>query len=140
MLQNIWPFGLAMFCHDMSERINRFLKHVHNEHNNRGGQAIHGNAVHEVSRRKCWTILREASVQAQSMTWLFAYFDVSWVVHGGPRLQVRCSGRDAMEVRRGQGNMLASLGYTLHHHGQSECQAHQTNHGAGILPCVLALI
>ena len=37
-------------------------------------------------------------MQAQCMTWLFAYFDVSWVVHGGPRSQVPCSGRDAMEV------------------------------------------
>ena len=46
-------------------------------------------------------------MQAQCMTWLFAYFDVSWVVHGGPRSQVPCSGRDAMEVRRGQGHMQA---------------------------------
>ena len=37
MLQNIWPFGLAMFCGDISESINRFLKHGHNEHSNRGG-------------------------------------------------------------------------------------------------------
>ena len=47
-------------------------------------------------------------MQAQCMTWLFAYFDVSLVVHGGPRLQVPCSGRDAMEVRRGHGHMQAS--------------------------------
>ena len=44
------------------------------------------------------------------MTWLFAYFDVSWVVHGGPRSQV--PGRDAMEVRRGQGHIQASLNQT----------------------------
>ena len=37
MLQNIKPFGLAMFSGDISESINRFLKHSHNEHNNRGG-------------------------------------------------------------------------------------------------------
>ena len=37
MLQNIWPFGLAMFCGDISESINRFLKHGHNKHSNRGG-------------------------------------------------------------------------------------------------------
>ena len=36
MLKNIWPFGLAMFCGDISESINRFLKHGHNEHSNRG--------------------------------------------------------------------------------------------------------
>ena len=35
MLQNIKPFGLAMFY--ISESINRFLKHGHNEHSNRGG-------------------------------------------------------------------------------------------------------
>ena len=37
MLQNIWPLGLAMFCGDISESINRFLKHGHNEHINREG-------------------------------------------------------------------------------------------------------
>ena len=37
MLQNIWPFGLAMFCDDISKSINRFLKHGYNEHSNRGG-------------------------------------------------------------------------------------------------------
>ena len=37
MLQNIKPFGLATFLGDISESINRFLKHAHNEHSNRGG-------------------------------------------------------------------------------------------------------
>ena len=37
MLQNIKPFGLAMFSGDISESINRFLKHGHNEHSNQGG-------------------------------------------------------------------------------------------------------
>ena len=36
-------------------------------------------------------------MQAQCMTWLFAYFDMSWIVHGGPRSQVPCLGTDAME-------------------------------------------
>ena len=37
MLQNIKPFGLAMFSGDISESINRFPKHGHNEHSKRGG-------------------------------------------------------------------------------------------------------
>ena len=61
-----------------------------------------------MSGRQLSAIHREANVQAQCMTWLFAYFDVSWVVHGGPRSQVPCSGRDAMEVRRGHGHMQVS--------------------------------
>ena len=52
-------------------------------------------------------------MQAQCLTWLFAYFDVSWVVHGGARSQVPCSGRDAVEVRRGQGHMQASLDQSI---------------------------
>ena len=71
--------------------------------------------VDSVSGRKWLAIHREAGVQAQCMTWLFAYFDVSWVVHGGPRSQIPCSGKDAMEVRRGQCHMQASLGQTLQH-------------------------
>ena len=109
MLQNIKPLGLAMFSGDISESINRFLKHGHNDHSNPGGGGgCRVEGVDEVSGRQLSAIHREANVQAQCMTWLFAYFDVSWVVHGGPRSQVPCSGRDAMEVRRGQGHMQAS--------------------------------
>ena len=68
-----------------------------------GGRLVEG--VDEVSGRQWSAIHREANVQAQCMTWLFAYFDVSWAVHGGPQSQVPFPGRDAMEVRRGQGHM-----------------------------------
>ena len=69
--------------------------------------------VDEVSRRQWSAIHREANVQAQCITWFFAYFDASWVVHGGPRSQVPCSGRDAMGVRRGHGHMQASLNQSI---------------------------
>ena len=68
MLQNIWPFGLAMFCGDISESINRFLKHAQSEHNNRGGVGFKGDGVDEVSRRTWSAIHRDASVQAHCMT------------------------------------------------------------------------
>ena len=42
MLLNIKPFGLAMFSGDISESINRFLKHGHHEHSNRGGGVLSG--------------------------------------------------------------------------------------------------
>ena len=87
MLQNIKPFGLAMFSGDISESINRFVKHGHNEHSNRGGGGggCRVEGVDEVSGRQWSAIHREANVQAQCMTWFFVYFDVSWVVHVGPR-------------------------------------------------------
>ena len=56
-------------------------------------------------------------MQAQCMTWLFGYFDVFRVVHGGPRSQVPCSGTDAMEVSRGQGHMQASVNQTISQDG-----------------------
>ena len=141
MLQNIKPFGLAMFSGDISESINRFLKHGHHEHSNPGGGGggwVEG--VDEVSDRLRSASHREANVQAQCTTWLFAYFDMSWFVHGGARSQVPCSGKDAMEVRRGQGHMQASLEHNLHHQqhvGQGIDRAH---HATGILSCALALI
>ena len=53
MLRNIWPFGWAMFCGDISESINRFLKHGHNEHGNSGGGGgCQEEGVDEVSGRK----------------------------------------------------------------------------------------
>ena len=97
MLQNIKPFGLAMFSGDISESINRFLKHGHNEHSNRGGGACRVEGVDEVSGRQLSAIHREANVQAQCMTWLFAYLDVSWVVHGG--LGRKCHARAGMPWR-----------------------------------------
>ena len=42
MLQNIKPFGRAMFSSDISESINRSLKQGHNEHSNRGGGGLSG--------------------------------------------------------------------------------------------------
>ena len=78
-----------------------------------GGGGCRVEGVDELSGRQLSAIHREANVQVQCMTWLFAYFDVSWVVHGGPRSQVPCSGRDAMEVRRGQGHMQASRNQTF---------------------------
>ena len=113
MLQNIKPFGLTMFSGDISDSINRFLKHGHNEHSNGGGGDCRVGGVDKVSGRQLSAIHREPNVQAQCMTWLFAYFDVSWVVHGGPRSQVPCSGRDAMEVTRGRGHMHASLNQNI---------------------------
>ena len=84
MLQNIKPFGLAIFLADISESINRFLKHGHHEHSNRGGGGdCRVEGVDEVSGCQWSAIHREANVQAQCMTWLFAYFDVSWIVPGG---------------------------------------------------------
>ena len=42
MLQNIKPLGLAMFSRDISESVNSFLKHGHNEHSNREGGGLSG--------------------------------------------------------------------------------------------------
>ena len=140
MLQNIWPFGWAMFSAAISESINRFLKHSHNEQSN-GGGGCQVEGVDEVLGCKWSAIHREAGVQAQCMTWLFACFDMSWVVHGGPWSQVLCSGRDVMEVRRGHGQMQASLEQTLRHQ-QHVCPAgfDRADLGTGILSCVLAMI
>ena len=80
------------------------------------------------------------NVQARCMTWLFAYVDVCWVAHGGPRSQVPCSGRDAMEVRRGQGHMPASLRQTALRHCQCEFRSAEPAAAAGILPCVLTVV
>ena len=78
MLQNIWPFGLAMFSGDISESINRFLKHGHNEHSNPGGGggSCRVEGVEERSSRQWSANHREANVQVECMTWMFAYFQV----------------------------------------------------------------
>ena len=42
MLPNIGPSGVATFCGALSESINRFLKHGHENHSNRGGGSFRG--------------------------------------------------------------------------------------------------
>ena len=101
----------------------------------RGGGGFQGEGEDEVSGRKRLAIQREATVQAKRVTWILAYFDASWVVHRGPRSEVPCSGRDAMEVRRYEGHMQASLGQSaLPHHGQTKCHANRVNCGVDIWP------
>ena len=52
MLLNIQPFGLTMFSGDISESINRLLKHGHNEHSNRArGGGLSGGGMDKVSGR-----------------------------------------------------------------------------------------
>ena len=53
MLQNMKPFGLAMFSGDISESVNRFLKHGHNEHSKRGGGGGGGSRVEGVDEVSC---------------------------------------------------------------------------------------
>ena len=102
-----------------------------------GGGACRVEGVDEVSGGHWSAIQREANVQAQCMTWLFAYFNLSWVVHGGPRSQVPCSGRDAMEVSRGHGHMQASLEQNLHHQQHVGQGIDRACHATCMLPCVL---
>ena len=66
MLRNIKPFGLGMFSGDISESINHFLKHGHNERSNQGGGGggCRVERVDEVSGRQWSAIHTEANVQA----------------------------------------------------------------------------
>ena len=91
-----------MFSGDISESINRFLKHGHNEHSNRGGGGRGGLSGGGGGRGVGLSVVGHPQGGQFAST---VYFEVSWVVHGGPRSQVPCSGRDAMEVRRGQGGL-----------------------------------
>ena len=58
MLQNIKPFVLAMFSGDISESINRILKHGHNEHSNQGGGVCRVEGVDAVSGRQ-WSAIHK---------------------------------------------------------------------------------
>ena len=48
ILGNIFPYGLAMFCGDIVESLNRLLKKAYTGHSNRGGG---GGAWHGYSAR-----------------------------------------------------------------------------------------
>ena len=93
-----------------------------------------------MSSRQWSAIHREACVQAHCMTWMFAYFDMSWVVQGGGRSLVPCSGRDAVVVRRGQGHMRALLEQNLLHEQHVRQGFDQADNRTGISFCILAMI
>ena len=86
MSQNVWRFALAMYCGQILETINYFLKHGHNEHSNPGRGALFGGGEgDEVSRHNWSAIHKKANVQTQRITSLFAHFGFSWTAHGCPR-------------------------------------------------------
>ena len=72
MLQNVWPFGLAMFCGDILEGITYFWKHGHKKHiNGAGGISYSGNG---------WTRCRTVCGPLSTGT---SYHDAVPIVHDG---------------------------------------------------------
>ena len=57
-----------------------------------------------MSGRQLSAIHREVNVQAQGMTWLFAYFDVSWVVQGGGAVASAMLGQGCHGGKEGPGS------------------------------------
>ena len=88
LMARIFPFGLAMFCNDVIESLNRFFKLAYNEHSNRGGGRFADSGVDEESGLPNKHFDAQGAVLVQCFQWVFLYFDIHLVVHGQPRPKV----------------------------------------------------
>ena len=77
LLEDIYPYGMAMFSGDVVEGFNRLLKQAFNDHSNRGGG--------KVSEGLQGLIDSKGAVLRQVWEWVFLYFDIPLQRHGEPR-------------------------------------------------------
>ena len=96
ILANIFPYGLAMFCGDIVESLNRLLKKAYTGHSNRGGGGGHGTGLQPGSRRLRKSVGSQARVLLQCLAWIFLYFDIHLVSQNKPR-PAACNAQAALE-------------------------------------------
>lgn len=85
LMRHIYPFGLALFCNDVIESLNRFLKLAYTEHSNRGGGASPDDGTDGPSGLPNNHFHAQSANLVQCFEWVFLYFDIFLVVHGHPR-------------------------------------------------------
>ena len=96
VLDDIWPFGLAMFSNDIVESLNRFLKQAFNEHSARGGgrQTATGTASYGRSQA---SIDSDADALRQVLQWVSLYLHIHLHQHDVVP-HVPCVPRAALET------------------------------------------
>ena len=96
VLDDIWPFGLAMFSNDIVQSINRFLKHAFNEHSARGAGRQTPTGTASCCRSQA-SIDSDADALRQVLQWIFLYFHIHLHQHEAVR-HVPCVPRAALET------------------------------------------
>ena len=85
LLPHLYPFGMAMFCQDVVESLNRLLKLAYTEHSAHGGG--HPTATGDdptTGLPAKWAFVLGVLLQ-QCIGWVFLYFDIHIVCQGVPR-------------------------------------------------------
>ena len=85
LMHHIYPFGLALFCNDVIESLNRFLKLAYTEHSSRGGGALADDGIDPETGLPNKHFYAQSTNLVQCFEWVFLYFDIYLVVHGHPR-------------------------------------------------------
>ena len=85
LMRHIYPFGLARFCNDVIESLNRFLKLAYTEHSSRGGGALADDGTDPETGLPNSHFYAQSTNLVQCFEWVFLYFDIYLVVHGHPR-------------------------------------------------------
>ena len=96
VLDDSWPFGLAMFSNDIVESLNRFLKQAFNAHSARGGGRQTATGTAGCCRSQA-SIGSDADALRQVLQWVFLYFHIHLHQHDAVR-HVPCVPRSALEA------------------------------------------
>ena len=132
VLDNIWPFGLAMFSNDIVESLNRFLKQAFNEHSARGGGRQTATGTARCGRSQA-SIDSDADALRQVLQWVFLYFHIHLHQHDAVG-HVPCVPRAALDTTpSAPPPFLSSLLSSAPIHGRAR-------HRADMMQMMLALL
>ena len=126
VLDDIWPFGLAMFSNDIVESLNRFLKQAFNEHSAPGGgrQTATGTASYGRSQA---SIDSGADALRQVLQWVFLYFQIHLHQHDVVR-HVPCVAKAALQTTHSAPPpFLSSLLSSAPIHGRARQRRYDAN-------------
>ena len=76
LLEDIWPFGMAMFSNNIVEIQKRFLKQAFNEHNAPGGGKQNATGQTACGRPEPF-VHSDADPLGQVLPWVFLYFHIN---------------------------------------------------------------
>ena len=121
LLQDIWPFGMAMFSNDIAESLDGFLKQAFNEHSAWGGGKQKATGQSACGRPEAF-VDRDADTPGQVLQWVFLYFHIHLHQHGAGRHLSCVSGASPESVPHSLATFLSSLLSSAPQHGRARQQ------------------
>ena len=123
LLDDIWPFGMAMFSNDIVGSQKRFLKQAFNEHSARGGGKQKATGQSACGHPEASVDL-DADALGQVLQWVFLYFHIHLHQHDAVRHIPRVPRASLESVTHFPPAFLSSLLSSAPQHGRARQRRH----------------